>query len=432
MNVVRRESAAAPIHNSGEEITEWQLGRISPTPSRVPIGWALVRLTSVAKLESGHTPSRRRPEYWSGDIPWISLHDSNALDVPEIFSTAQTISKIGLENSSARLLPKGTVVFSRTATVGKTTIMAGPMATSQDFANYICGPRIHNHYLVHLFRYMEPEWKRLMAGSTHNSIYMPVFENLQILLPSVIEQEAIAEALSDADALIDSLEQLLAKKRQIKQGAMQDLLTAKKRLPGFSGAWEMKRLGDLGDFLKGSGVTRDESFSGHLACIRYGEIYTRHNNYIKMFYSRISRDVANTATRLRRGDILFAGSGETKEEIGKCVAFVDDIEAYAGGDIVILRTEESDPLFLGYYLNSAPMNRQKASRGQGDAVVHIGSAALADIHGPFPTKAEQTAIAIVLADIDAEIDALETKLAKARQIKQGMMQELLTGRIRLL
>jgi type I restriction enzyme, S subunit len=251
------------------------------------------------------------------------------------------------------------------------------------------------------------------------------------LPPTKAEQEAIAEALSDADALIEAHEHLLAKKRQLKQGAMQELLTGRKRLPGFSGEWEVKRLGDLGSFLKGSGVTKDEAQSGDLACVRYGEIYTRHSDYIATFHSWISPDVAAAATRLKQGDILFAGSGETKEEIGKCAAFVGALEAYAGGDIVILRVEEGDPLFLGYYLNTEPINRQKASKGQGDAVVHIGAGALASVHVSVPSASEQTAIAAILSDMDAELTALEAKLAKARQLKQGMMRELLTGRIRL-
>jgi len=251
------------------------------------------------------------------------------------------------------------------------------------------------------------------------------------LPPTKGEQEAIAEALSDADALIESLEQLITKKRQIKQGAMQALLTGKKRLPGFSGEWEPKRLGELGSFLKGSGVSKDQSLSGNLACVRYGEIYTRHNDYVKTFQSWISRDVAATATRLKYGDILFAGSGETKEDIGKSVAFVHDEEAYAGGDIIILRTEKAAPLFLGYYLNTASINRQKASRGQGDAVVHISATSLSEIQGIFPTMSEQKAIAEILSDMGTEITILEIKLNKARQIKQGMMQELLTGKTRL-
>ena len=105
------------------------------------------------------------------------------------------------------------------------------------------------------------------------------------LPPTKAEQEAIAEALSDADALIESLEQLIAKKRQIKQGAMQELLRPKE-------GWVSKKLGELGTFLKGSGVRREDAISGDIPCVRYGEIYTRHNDFIKNFDSWISPEVA--------------------------------------------------------------------------------------------------------------------------------------------
>lgn len=196
----------------------------------IPKDWELVRLTSVAVLESGHTPSKRNPSYWGGTIPWVSLHDTDSLDHREISVTAQTITSEGIANSSARLLPAGTVVFSRTATVGKATVLGREMATSQDFANYICGPKVHNHFLVYLLRFMAPEWKKLMAGSIHNTVYMPVFKTLKVILPSRAEQEAIAAALFDMDVEIQSMENRLAKVRQIKQGMMQQLLTGKIRL----------------------------------------------------------------------------------------------------------------------------------------------------------------------------------------------------------
>ena len=254
---------------------------------------------------------------------------------------------------------------------------------------------------------------------------------------------------------------------------MQELLTGKRRLPGFAtvgaihelplqghdtatnnrnattvGArravplhtgdnhdiphgWEVKRLGDCGTFLKGSGVKKDEAKSGELPCVRYGEIYTHHNDYIKSFNSWISAEVALTATKIKQGDLLFAGSGETKEEIGKCIAFVGDVEAYAGGDIVILRLVDADPMFMGYYCNTPNINAQKASKGQGDAVVHISASALSSITACLPPLPEQTSIAAILSDMDTEIEALEQKRDKTRLLKQGMMQELLTGRIRL-
>lgn len=273
---------------------------------------------------------------------------------------------------------------------------------------------------------------QMTAKSSVDSVRREMIARMQIPLPpTVAEQQAIATALSDADALIESLEKLLAKKRQIKQGAMQELLTGKRRLPGFEGEWETVTLGSLGSFSKGAGVTRDQAQSGTLPCVRYGEIYTSHSDCIREFYSWISVEVASTATKLRTGDLLFAGSGETKEEIGKCVAFLGNGEAYAGGDIVILRPVGCDSTYLGYALNTAPIVQQKASFGQGDAVVHISAASLARVVVRLPGKDEQTAIATILSDMDADITTLEAKLAKARAIKQGMMQELLTGRIRL-
>ena len=274
----------------------------------------------------------------------------------------------------------------------------------------------------------------LLAGKqTTNlaSISKSSLGGLPVAVPPLPEQRAIAAAFSDVDALLSGLDRLIAKKHDLKQAAMQQLLTGQTRLPGFHGEWKVKRLGDLGAFLKGSGVKKDEAKGGTLACIRYGEIYTHHNDYIRSFQSWISPQVAATATRLKPGDLLFAGSGETKEEIGKCVAFVDNCEAYAGGDVVILRLIEADPLFMGYYCNTPAINAQKASKGQGDAVVHISASALGAITVRLPPVPAQRAIAAVLSDMDVELSALEARRDKTRALKQAMMQELLTGRIRL-
>lgn len=270
------------------------------------------------------------------------------------------------------------------------------------------------------------------AGAKAGMNLAGVREVLAALPPSTDEQAAIAEALTDADALIGSLEQLLTKKRQIKQGAMQELLSGKRRLPGFEQCWKEAKLHQMGSFSKGSGIKREEALSGDLPCVRYGEIYTTHSDYVRSFSSWISQAVASSATLLRQGDLLFAGSGETKEEIGKCVAFLDESPAYAGGDIVILRpTVDADSMFLGYLLNTPGVVRQKASKGQGDSVVHISANALGEVEVVLPEPSEQAAIARVLFDMDAELASLESRLTKARALKQAMAQALLTGRIRL-
>ncbi|NQT45878.1 MAG: restriction endonuclease subunit S [Candidatus Omnitrophica bacterium] len=196
--------------------------------------------------------------------------------------------------------------------------------------------------------------------------------------------------------------------------------------------WDVKKLGEIGFFSKGQGIRKDQSQSGELPCIRYGELYTRHSNYIKQYYSFISKEIAATAKKLAVGDILFAGSGETKEEIGKCAAFIDNIEAYAGGDVVIFSPYSTDSLILGYLLNAPIAVKQKASKGQGDAVVHISASNLKEVKIPLPSLVkEQTAIATVLFDTDALIERLDKLIFKKKTIKQGAMQQLLTGKKRL-
>jgi len=190
--------------------------------------------------------------------------------------------------------------------------------------------------------------------------------------------------------------------------------------------WETKKLGTVGIFKKGKGIRKDEVESYGIPCVRYGELYTHHNEYVKTFNSYINSDTAKNSQFIQKNDILFAGSGETKEEIGKCAAIIDEIEAYAGGDVIILSPFDCNSLFLGFLLNSQTIARQKAKQAQGDAVVHIYPSNLSNIQIPLPPLPEQEAIAEVLSNTDELITALEKRIAKKRLIKQGAMQTLLT------
>lgn len=196
--------------------------------------------------------------------------------------------------------------------------------------------------------------------------------------------------------------------------------------------WNVRKLDDLGSFMKGKGIKCDDVTDDGLACIRYGELYTRYNNYVHRPASRIPEPVAQTAHPLKTGDLLFAGSGETADEIGKCVAYLGEEEAYAGGDIVILRPVDQNSLYLGYLLNAPVVAEQKARYGQGDAVVHISARNLSMVRLPMPTTIdEQNAIAEALSDVDGLLGALEALIAKKRAIKRAAMQQLLTGKTRL-
>jgi type I restriction enzyme S subunit len=376
----------------------------------IPEEWDSVLLDLVAKRGSGHTPDKKHPEYWDGEVKWISLKDSDRLDSLYINDTAAKITHAGIVNSSATLHPVGTVVLSRDAGVGKSAIMADEMAVSQHFIAWQCGPRISNIYLYYRLQAQKQEFERIAMGNTIKTIGLPYFKSFQLPLPSIEEQRAIALALSDVDAMIASLDRLIAKKRDIKQATMQELLTGKRRLSGYSGKWEVKKLGEIGNFSKGKGIRKDEVVADGIPCIRYGEIYTQHNDYVKSFGSFISPQTVKQSKILCKGDLLFAGSGETAEEIGKCVAFLGDEEAYAGGDIVIFAPVGQDSKYLGYLMNDSTIVKQKSRMGQGDAVVHISARNLAQLELNLPPLPEQTAISTILSDMDADIATVQQKL----------------------
>ncbi|ANQ74433.1 restriction endonuclease subunit S [Rhodococcus sp. 008] len=182
----------------------------SPLPwaSKLPASWRVVPLTSVAQLESGHTPSRSREDWWTDCyIPWVSLHDVGTMRGPKYLQdTAQRISDAGIANSSARLLPARTVVLSRDATVGRTAIMGVPMATSQHFAAWVCGPLLNPEYLWALFaNAMQPFFDSFQNGSTIRTIGMGDLKAFRIPLPPIDEQRRIVEYLDEETPKIDTL-----------------------------------------------------------------------------------------------------------------------------------------------------------------------------------------------------------------------------------
>lgn len=211
--------------------TRWVLGRVAEGVTHIPDDWDLAVLTKVAKLESGHTPDRKQPTYWQGSIPWISLQDADALGKLTVAETAETIGPEGLANSSARMLPAGTVVLQRTANVGLVSIMAREMCTSQHFANWICGPRLEPNYLQQVFRHMSREWQRLIAGSVLPDIYMDTFKALQILLPPIEEQKKIGAVGAGFDRRLEAEKDALEALLVTRSALAQELLSGRLRLP---------------------------------------------------------------------------------------------------------------------------------------------------------------------------------------------------------
>jgi type I restriction enzyme S subunit len=226
------------------------------------------------------------------------------------------------------------------------------------------------------------------------------------LPPTLAEQEAIAGALSDADAWIESLEQLIAKKRQIKQGAMQELLTGKRRLPGFSGKWETKRLGDVLRVRHGKSQKEIAVENGRYPILASGG------------------EIGRTNTALYSGPSVLIGRKGTID------APQYSESPFWSVDTLFFTEIDKDHCAKWFYYRFCLVQWRKYNEASG--VPSLNARTIEAIELALPELKEQTAIASVLSDMDTEIEALESKLAKACEIKQGMMQELLTGRIRLI
>jgi restriction endonuclease S subunit len=247
--------------------------------------------------------------------------------------------------------------------------------------------------------------------------------------PTKDEQEAIAEALSDADALIESLEQLIAKKRQLKQGAMQELLTGKKRLPGFSGEWEVKTIGSIADTDPENLGTQTRS--DYL--FKYISLEDVDQGTLKSFSDQKFAAAPSRARRVvRQSDVLVS---TVRPNLKSHLHFREEKQDWVcstGFCLVRCRKGVSNSEYIFAHMFADPVNTQIDTLLTGSNYPAINSADVGALEVPLPSYAEQTAIAEILSDMDAEIAALDTKLGKARQVKQGMMQDLLTGKIRLI
>ncbi len=268
---------------------------------------------------------------------------------------------------------------------------------------------------------------RRSSGQT--GVEMPALKAFGLPLPPHTEQRAIATALSDMDALLDGLTQLIAKKRDLKQATMQQLLTGQTRLPGFGGEWEVKRIGEFTDCTAGGTPSTKiaEYWNGAIPWMNSGELN------LKQVYAvegRITEaGLANSSTKMIPAKCVLiglAGQGKTRGTVA-----MNHFELCTNQSIAAIFPNESFiPEYLYYNLDNRYDELRELSTGDGGRG-GLNLRIIKSISLPFPPVTEQSAIATVLSDMDAELAALEARLEKTRALKQAMMSELLTGEARL-
>ena len=350
----------------------------------IPEDWDIKILQKVAPLQRGF------------DLPYSQMKDGS---YPVVFSN-------GVGAYHAQYMVKGPgVVTGRSGTIGKVNYVDEnywPHNTSLWVTDF-CGN--YPKYIYYLFNTIN--WELYNSGSGVPTLNRNDIHDLKCVIPSIEEQKRIAESLSDVDYMISSLEKLIAKKKAIKQGAMQELLTGKKRLPGFTGEWKCES--NIFSFSKGTQINS--------SLLNESDRYLVYNG---------GREPSGFTDKFNcRGTIIIS-------EGGNSCGFVNRIRQnfWAGGHCYYIYESDLNLDFL-YQLLKFYENRIMGLR-VGSGLPNIQKDALSKLEFIYPLEIlEQTAIASILSDMDNEIEALEQKLEKTRQIKQGMMQQLLTGKIRL-
>ena len=405
----------------------------------LPHGWTARSLGELGRFKNGINKGKQ--DFGHGS-PLVNL-----MDVFGVASISE-VEGLGLVNSSAEErsqydLLTGDVIFVRSSVkpegVGLTTLVRRDLRDAV-FSGFLIRFR-EQGTLIHEFKefcFAERGFRtRLLANSTisaNTNINQVALKAIPLLFPrSHDEQKAIAAALSDVDALLGALDRLIAKKRDLKQAAMQQLLTGQTRLPGFSGKWETKRLGQLFEITSSKRVFQSEWRSEGVPFYRARELAVlgdtgRVDN--ELFIAESQYEAIRAAHGVpAAGDMLVTGVGT----LGKVYVVADDRKFYfKDGNIIWFRIGgRVSAEFLRQLYRTELITKQISDGSAGTTVGTYTITGAKKTEIPVPPLAEQYAIAAALADMDVELTALEQRRDKTRLLKQGMMQELLTGRTRL-
>lgn len=393
----------------------------------LPEDWEVARLGDCTNITSGGTPNTMNDEYWGGDVPWMNSGDLNKKIVNSVDGR---ITENGVKYSSTHWIPKECILIGL-AGQGKTRGTAAfnviPLCINQSIAAIYPCNCFESKFVYY---YFETQYKNLRilsdGGGGRGGLTKRMLQDIEIPLPPIEEQRRIASALTSIDNLIDSLDRLIAKKLDIKQGAMQQLLTGKKRLKGFSEPWVEKKLGDVAS-QKSYGVGAEAiGYNGVDKYIRITDI-TDDGTYLPAPLS--SPSFYQSCHIVGENDLLIARTGAS---VGKTYLYnPSDERLIFAGFLMKIHIVNADSHFVFYLTQTTLFKQWVVSESMRSGQPGINLQQISSWTFFAPSLPEQQSIASVLTSMDNELSALEAKCKKYEQIKQGMMQQLLTGKIRL-
>lgn len=384
----------------------------------LPYDWNVSKIEDIAKVVGGGTPSTGNSRFWNGDINWFTPTEVGKKKY--LFESRRKITGLGLINSSGTILPIGTILITTRAGIGDVGILKIESATNQGFQSLVPLSGIVEEYLYYIASTLKPVLLKNSSGSTFLEISPSKIKAVQIPIPPFDEQKKIAKVLSETDAWILSLENIITKKRNLKVGAMQTLFTPKKD-------WELKKIGEISEIIIGLTYSpRDVRDYGKLVLrssnVQKGKLSFENNVFVEM-------DLPNRVI-VKENDLLVCVRNGSKQLIGKCALIDKANEGSAfGAFMAIIRSNFNK--YIYHYFSSNHIQNQ-IDENLGATINQLTNATLKSFEIFFPKSInEQARIANLLSDMDIEINYLEEKLNKAKLLKQGMIQQLLTGKIRL-
>lgn len=422
--------------NGGLSMVEMKSGYKMTEVGVIPEDWEVKNVSEscLIKARIGWQGLKKTEYMSSGDYLLITGTDFDNGQVN--WRTCAYVSKARYEQDSNIKIRPQDILISKDGTIGKVAYLGMiPKAGTLNSGMFVIRAndrKIDQVFLSKIFMsfYFEDFLNRLVAGSTINHLYQKDFVKFCFPLPNSEEQTAIAAALSDVDSLISALTKKIEKKKAIKQGLMQQLLTGKKRLPGFNDKWKSMLLGDIAEVKDGTHQTPQYVKSGGKPFYSVENVTA--DDFKNVKHISLEEHKALTSNyRIEKGDVLMTRIGS----IG-CCKYVDwDVDASFYVSLALLKINEKyDSKFISYLSNIKSFKEEVMLNSLVFAIpqkINLGNISLIKVYIPT-SKAEQTAIANILSDCDSEIAALEEKRDKYKEIKQGMMQQLLTGKIRLI
>ncbi|MCT7294087.1 restriction endonuclease subunit S [Rhodococcus sp. PAE-6] len=400
--------------------------------------WKETTIGSVASVSRGASPRPIASARWfdsGSDVRWVRIADVNRSDGRTLLQTTQALSSDGIARS--RYLARGTLIMSIAATVGVPVITGIPTCIHDGFVA-LENLKVDQKFLLYLLKASEGKLREAGQSGSQMNVNTDIVKGLNIRIPiNQGEQKRIAAALWDIDDLIATLERLIVKKQAIKQGMMQQLLTGRTRLPGFVGAWKLRQVSDLVDGLAaGVSVRSTTATTGRgsilkTSCVENGKFIPSESKPI------LPADIPRARCNPLGGSLVISRMN-TPALVGQ-VGYVREtrLELFLPDRLWMARAKRgtvTDMRWLTYHFasDSGASCLRGMATGTSGSMKNIPKDRFLSLEIEVPSEREQVAIANALQDADDEIDLLEARLAKARAVKTGMMQQLLTGRTRLL